>query len=196
MEAIARTILDAVARIDPEKRYEEKACRDGGTRVSSTNEALREELNAPRGQVNYPARGDLCDIVCTIAERKVWLEVKHSWTWKTYRNPGTANPSLEKHLLGVNAKSALDDARVKLPRLLGNPCAEVIGLLVIALDSDRQPYRQEGLDALARAGGMDQRPWQRFERPRWGSRVPGYESIGVQPVLWLRPTAVEVVTER
>lgn len=184
LDRIAGRVLDAVDRAAPELRYEEKACEFG----AGTNVTLRQLLSAQPGDVPYPGCGGLCDLVLELDGVRAWIEVKQAWTWMTYKKPAGSNGAYHKHLFGDTA-SALHDARDRLPRLLGRPEAQVIGLLVIGLDSVQRPFPIHDLENLARRAGIDQDPWRRFSRPRRASTQPGFEPIGVHAHLWLRPAA-------
>lgn len=190
LELIANRILAITEKIDPETRYEEKSWVGPNGLVVSTNVALRSGLGAPCGEQRYPD-GRACDIVFKAEYGPVWIESKHSWTWRTYRRPGDRNPTYRKHLLGGDGNSVLNDARTKLPQLVGHPWAAAIGLLLIALDSEELPHLSVDISRLEVLGGLDQVPWRRFGLPRWLSRVPGYRSIGIRPHLWLRPAHAE-----
>ncbi len=178
LQTVADRILSAVAAIAPETRYEEDDWHDDeGTLFKGTNVMLRSALN---GQ-----HKEWFDLV--FDRDRVWIQVKHSWTWMTYRKPNGKNGAYRKHLLGEVGNSALIDAREKLPRLIGRLGVDVIGLLVIALDSDQRLHSQTDIELLADLAGMNQEPWKSYSQPRWKSKVSGYESIGIQPFLWLRP---------
>lgn len=175
LQKTANRVLDAVARIAPETRYEERTWTEAGT--VGTNVMLRKELD-----------GELCEFCDVVFEmRRVWIEVKHSWTWGTFRKPHVPNGVYRKHLLGDSKNTALHDARDKLPVHSAKQGVEIVGLLVIALDSEQLRHSLDDFASLERLAGMDTAPWQRYSRPRWLSEEPGYESIGVQPFLWLRP---------
>ena len=193
LSTMADALLDAVAQIQPETRYEEKAYGPAGARIEGTNAALRTLLGASPCDIAYPVGGGLCDLCFRHGEHRLWVEVKQAWTWMTYTRPAGANPSLMKHLLGAGGQSALHDATVKLPRLVGCKEADVIGMLVIALDSQDLPFDGDLVHQLEHRAGLDQQPWAAFRRERWISRVPGYETIGIQPFLWLRPTSGSLV---
>jgi hypothetical protein len=111
----------------------------------------------------------------------------------TYRKPAGANSNLRKHLLGAGGQSALHDASVKLPLLVGRVEADVSGMLVIALDSQALRFDVELVRQLERRAGLDQSPWISFRHERWLSRAPGYETIGIEPFLWLRPASRSLV---
>lgn len=187
IDSIADRVLDALARIEPETRYEEQSWIGPTGRIAGTNEALRQALGASSSAVTFPGGSELCDLCIDDAGTRTWLEVKHSWTYMTYIRPAGPNKSRFKHLLGSDGHTALDDARSKLPALIGRPEVSVIGMLVVALDSVELPYPLADIDTLERLGGMHQQPWKRFSRPRWKSRAAGYSTIRVQPFLWLRP---------
>ncbi len=176
-ESIANRILDVVAGIAPETRYEEKAWTDSGVRVAGTNEMLRRTLS---GQ-----QIDWCDVV--FDAQTAWVEVKHSWTWRTYRDPTSRNTSYRDHLFGETDTSALQDVRDKLPRLIGRPGVAILGFLLIALDSEARPHLQNDIALLEEMASLNIEPWRRYSRPRCESRTVGYETIGIQPILWLRP---------
>ena len=184
LQTIAARILCAVAEIGPETRYEERDWRDDeGKLFKGTNVMLRDHLG---GQ-----HAEWFDLV--LDQGRAWIQIKQSWTWMTFRKPSSKNGNYRDHLLGESDNSALIDARDKLPRLIGRPGVEVIGLLVIALDSDQRLQPQSDIALLEQLAGLDRQPWQSYSRPRWKSKVPGYETIGIQPFLWLCP-AEKVVT--
>ena len=176
-DSIAKRILEVVAQITPEIRYEEKSWTDRGVRVAGTNEMLR--LALAGRQI------ESCDVV--FDANSVWMEVKHSWTWRTYRDPSSMNSSYRDHLFGEVDTSALQDARDKLPCLLGRPGVVVLAFLLIALDSDARRHPQKDIELLEKSAGLFLAPWRRYSLPRWKSAQVGYETIGIQPTLWMRP---------
>jgi len=191
LDSIATLVLDAVERIDPETRYEEKA--HGTPRIPSTNELLRGTLGGR--ETEYPRSRDRCDVAFEVDGLRIWLEAKHSWTWSTYTQPACRNGAYTKHLFGTDAASSLHDAGTKLPRLIGQPGVDAIAMLVIALGSTSLPHSVDDIRSLARSAQLDVAPWKQFDRPERASRVLGYETIRVRPYLWIRPAA-SVATKR
>lgn len=185
-EVVARRVLQAVRGIEAETRYEEKSYKGPSGRIAGTNEVLRNALGAPAGEVSYPDGGDKCDLVFQDNGQRVWLEVKHSWTWMTYTNPAGPNPLRWKHLLSETENSALRDASVKLPRLIDSREACLLGLLLIALDSNELSYPLGDIKSLAQLAGMNTLPWEGHSSERWSSTARGYSTIRIQPFLWLR----------
>jgi hypothetical protein len=181
LQATADRVLDVVLRISPETRYEEKTYFDGGRQIKGTNAMLRDALNAEHRE--------WCDVVFEVAQNRAWIQVKHAWTWHTYRKPAGRNKSYWKHLFGTSGNSALLDATEKLPRLIGRQGVDILGLLVVAIDSDERPFPDGDINLLEQLARMNQGSWRRFSRPRCTSLVSGYETVRIQPFLWLRPAA-------
>ncbi len=184
LDDLAERVLAAVDRAAPELRYEEKSWQG----YDGTNVVLRQLLGARQCDVPYSMGGGNCDLVVDVDGTTTWIEVKQAWTWKTFTNPAGRNSNYHKHLFGETA-SALHDARDRLPRLVGRPEAQVIGLLVIGLDSDQLPLPLGDLDTLAERAGLALRPWRRFSRSRRRSQQTNFASIGVHAHLWLRETS-------
>lgn len=184
LSKLAGRILDIVETSEVETRYEEKSYLDQGRRIEGANPVLRSQLGAVERL--YPHSGERCDLVFPDLLGPVWLETKLAWTWQTYRQPAGPNRSYQKHLFGESGTSALLDARAKLPTLVGRPDVGVIGMLLIVLDSTSLPAWNADIERYAILAGLGQAPWQYQSRPRWMSRVRGYEPIGIQAHLWLR----------
>jgi hypothetical protein len=191
LDSIATLVLDAAEGLDLETRFEEKTDRKTG--ILSTNASLRAKLGGR--EQPYPGSAERCDVAFEVDGLRIWLEVKHSWTWSTYKRPSERNGAYTKHLFGTDAASSLHDARTKLPRLIGQPGVDAIAMLVIALGSTALPHSVDDIQRLARSAQLDVAPWTQFDRLERASRVLGYETIRVRPYLWIRP-ASSVATKR
>jgi hypothetical protein len=143
----------------------------------------------PKGK-RYPAGcySGTCDVaVPTDGDRFGWVEVKYAQTYFSQKDFRRDNYKLfEKYVFSTsqNEHSVRNDLILKLGSLVGQPCVDYVGMLVVFLYSDLYPFPNNTfsrLDAITSPNS-----WRKETVPAWANpdhqEVPSY----VLPVYWER----------
>jgi hypothetical protein len=148
----------------------------------------------PKGK-RYPADcySGTCDVaVPTKGDRFGWVEVKYAQTYFSQKDFRRDNYKLfEKYVFSTstNEHSVRNDLILKLGSLIGQPCVEYVGMLVVFLYSDLYPLPNNTFSRLDAITSPN--TWRKETVPAWSNpdhqEVPSY----ILPVYWERSAAAQ-----